>query len=295
MRIFKGLARICVGLGMLVLAGSYLGAVHPLGDSLAMFRDWIAGGLAGVALFAVLVRAWRIGLIGFVVAGAAVLHIELAGILVTPRASEEGYLNVYSKNLGSGRTDWVALTADIALFTADVIVLQEVTQARMAELPDLLPDHPFQHICNFSGWSAMAVFSRYPLSDPGCTDHRSLAHAVVDAPSGPVWVASIHQVWPYPHEQAALLPDILDAVEAAPARRVVAGDFNMVPWGHSVQAIMEAGDMQRISLLRDTIEVRGVGFPIDHALTDGQGTTILRPRFGSDHHGLVARIVWGAR
>lgn len=284
--------RVCAIVGALLLGASYLGALHPLGDSLAMFRDWIAYGVMALGLLALLVRAWRVALGAFIVAVAATLHLVSFNTLHTPAAVPEPNLLVYSKNLGSGRTDWGHLAADIAGSGADVVVLQEVTQQRMSELAGLLPDHPYQHICNFSGNRAMAVVSRYPLSDPGCTDHRSLAYAVVDAPSGPVWVASIHQVWPYPREQAALLPDILEAVEAAPERRVLAGDFNMVPWGHSVRAIMDAGGMRRISLLLDTIEVRGVGFPIDHVLTDGGGTANVRGLIGSDHAGVLARIVW---
>lgn len=289
---FKVLVRLCIAIGVLALAGSYAGAVHPLGDSLAVFRIWIAGGLACVALLGLLLRVRRGGGIGLALALAAVAHVASFNDFVTRAIPLGPDLVVYTKNLGAGRADWAALANDIEVSGADVVVLQEVTQQRMAELPGLLPDHPFQHICNFSGWSAMAVASRYPLSQPGCTDHRSLAHAIVDAPSGPIWVASIHQVWPFPHQQAALLPDILAAVRAAPPRQVVAGDFNMVPWGHSVRAISQAGGLHRISPFLPTIEVRGIGLSIDHVLTDGEGMATRRARLGSDHYGMVTRIRW---
>jgi len=60
------------------------------------------------------------------------------------------------------------LGVDIESSGADVVVLQEVTQATAEALPVLLPDHPHQHICNFAGWGAMAVASRWPLSQAGC-------------------------------------------------------------------------------------------------------------------------------
>lgn len=291
-RFFRGILRICVGLGVLTLLGSYFGALHPLGDSLAVFRVWIAGGVAGVAALALFLRQWKSGLLAVGLAVWAAAGIAFVDPMQAQPDPPSPDLIVYAKNLGSGRTDWSALAPDIEGSGADIVLLQEVTQQRMRDLAGLLPDHPHQHICNFSGRSAMAVASRYPLSGGGCTDQRSLAYAMVDAPSGPVWVASIHQVWPYPYDQAALLPDILAVVEDAPARQVIAGDFNMVPWGHSVQAIAGAGGLQRISPVVPTIEVRGVGLPIDHVLTDGQGTVTRVARMGSDHFGLVARIVW---
>ncbi len=284
--------RTCVGLGVLLLASSFLGAFHPLGDSLAVFRNWIAIALSAVGFVTVLARALKTGLTALACAGAALLHIASFKDLVAAATQADPDLIVYAKNLGAGRTDWSRLASDIAETEADVVLLQEVTQSRMFELAELLPDLPYGHICNFSGWSAMAIVSRYPVSDTGCTDHRSLAYAVVGAPSGPVWVASIHQVWPFPYDQAALLPKILDAVADAPARQVIAGDFNMVPWGHSISAIMRAGGTQRISPVLPTIEVRGITLPIDHVLTNGSGTVSLRPRMGSDHRGLAARIQW---
>lgn len=295
MRLLRGLVRLCAVAGLLVLAGSYLGALHPLGDSLAVFRLQIAMAVALLGALAVVAGLSREGLVAVAVAGVAYVDIELYGIGFTPPDLSGPSLTIYSKNLGAGRVDWVALGEDIEFLGADVIVLQEMTQATMVALPALLPDHPYQHICNFSGWSAMAVASRWPVSEGGCTDHRSLAYTMVDVPGGPVWVASIHQVWPYPHEQAALLPDILAAVEAAPERQVIAGDFNMVPWGSSVRRIASAGGLNRIGPVFPTIEVRGIALPIDHVLTDGVANDFgLRERMGSDHYGLVARISWTA-
>lgn len=292
MRIVRVLVGICTGLVLLLLLASYLGALHPAGDSLAVFRLFIAAGLGLLGAVLVLLRDRRIGFAAILAAAAASIQLAALGPGAAVPVPAETDLVVYSKNLWSGRTDWDGLSGDIAAAGADVVLLQEVTAREVGDLPALLPDHPYRHVCNFSGWSAMVVASRYPLSEPGCTDHRSLAHAVVAAPGGPVWVASIHQVWPYPHGQAALLPDILAAIEAAPTRRVIAGDFNMVPWGHSVRRIMGAAGARRISPVQATIEVRGIGLPIDHVLTDGSGAARLRPRFGSDHHGMVAWIIW---
>lgn len=302
MRFLRVLVRVCVGFGLLSLCASYLGALHPLGDSLAVFRPFIAYGVAGAGVLALLTRLWASGAVSVLAAAAAVVHIASFGTLYTPSPITDPDVVVYTKNLGVGRANWRLLTQDIALTEADIIVFQEATQDTVALLPQLLRDHPFHHTCAFSEWSVMVVASRWPVSNGGCTDHRSLAYAVVDAPDGPIWVASVHQVWPYPYDQAALLPDILAAVPDTPMRQIIAGDFNMVPWGHSVRAIMEAGGTQRIASSLPTIEVQvprrlsdwGVNLrlSIDHILTDGRGVVSRRARMRSDHFGLAARIEW---
>lgn len=291
-RLVRGVLRWLTVLALLTLLASYLGALHPLGDSLAVFRWWIISGVIGIAVLCILAGLRRTGKASL--AAAVLASLNLASHHRIPAGLEGNApdLVIYAKNIGSGRADWNALVADIASVGADTILLQEVTRSIADDLPALLPDHLHQHVCRFSDWSTMVVASRYPLSDPGCTNHRSLAHAVVAAPGGPVWVASIHQVWPYPHEQADLLPDVLRAVAPFGSRQVIAGDFNMVPWGSSVRQIAQTSGTRRISPLDTTIEVRGIGLSIDHVLTDGRGDVALRPRLGSDHWGLSARIGW---
>ncbi|MHA7888417.1 endonuclease/exonuclease/phosphatase family protein [Roseicyclus sp.] len=291
-RMVTGILRWLTALALLTLLASYLGALHPLGDSLAVFRWWMLYGVIGIAVLCLLARLRRTGTASLAVAALASLHLASYHRIPPGLEGAAPDLVIYAKNIGSGRADWDALVADIASVGADTVLLQEVTRAIADALPALLPDHPHQHICRFSDWSTMVVASRHPLSSPGCTVHRSLAYAVVEAPGGPVWVASIHQVWPYPHEQADLLPGILTAVAPFGARQVIAGDFNMVPWGHSVRQIARSSGTRRISSLDRTIEVRGIGLSIDHVLTDGRGDVALRPRLGSDHWGLAARIGW---
>ena len=46
--------RLCAVCAGVVLLRSYLGALHPLGDSFAVFRHWIALGLSGAAALALL-------------------------------------------------------------------------------------------------------------------------------------------------------------------------------------------------------------------------------------------------
>jgi len=55
---------------------------------------------------------------------------------------------------------------------------------------------------------------------------------------------------------------------------------------------MAASGTEPINDAVTTIEVRGIGLPIDHILSDGYGVATRRPRFGSDHYGISAIIAW---
>ena len=82
---------------------------------------------------------------------------------------------------------------------------------------------------------------------------------------------------------------VLRAQEAA--FTVVAGDFNMMPWGRSVAAIERASNPGRIGRAAWTYDLYGYPLAIDHVLaTGGFGSLDARPNLGSDHRGLVARI-----
>jgi len=291
-RIVVWVLRVLAALAALALVGGYLGALHPLGDSLAVFRLWVACGLLALCLGLALARDRALALVATVAALSAASPV-LWGMFSGGQGPDRPEAVVYVKNLGSGRADMAEVIADVAALGADILLLQELTHASRDALQMGLPDHPHWHICQFSGWSGIAIVSRWPLSEPLCTDHRSAAAAMIDAPGGPIWASSVHQLWPYPYAQARLLPNVLELMAQAEGRRVVGGDFNMVPWAYAVREIARVSGTERIGPIQATIDIRGVRMPIDHVLTDGQGGVDRRPRFGSDHYGLIARIAWG--
>ena len=291
MRLFRSFVRLCAVVGLMTLLASYLGAIHPVGDSLAVFRIWIAGGVALAGLILLLVSARRAGAIALVAAGlaagpiAAMVYASAGDIPPAP-------VTIYTKNTLGGWGDDAAMIADMEASGADVILLQELSQTRSDFSGALAASHPHQHICRFSDRSGMAVISRWPILETYCSPHRSFAAAQLDAPDGPVWAVSTHLVWPYPRAQTRFLGEALPFLDGLDGRVIVAGDFNMVPWGHSVRQIAEATGTDRIGPLLTTFELRNVPFQIDHVLTNGTGMVERRPLFGSDHHGLVARIGW---
>jgi len=273
----------------LMLAASFLGPFHPAGDTLAVFRPFWAGAMVVGALAAGLAGARRIGALALILAlGASAPMIlgAMRGAEVPARVD----LTLYSKNLLASLADPAPLAADILNSGADVVLLQEVSDTNAGILDLLREVYPHQHLCRFSSWSGIAVLSRWPGDAVQCSPMRGMAAMQVAAPFGPVWAASIHLSWPWPYAQGATVRAIAPQLAPMQGRVVIGGDFNMVPWGYAIRALGAAAGARRIGPMRPTIRVWGLGWPIDHVLTSGQGSTEIRPGLGSDHAGVVARI-----
>ncbi len=274
-----------------VLAGGYLGDLHPLGDSLAVFRAHAAFALAGCGLLLMVLRAWSGAAMALGLACLAGVPV-LAMALPARTADAAPGITVYTKNMLFGRGDNPELVADIRASGADLILLQELNAERGTLLEALGESHPHQHICQFSTWSGIAILSRWPLDEPHCSVHRTLAAARVATPEGPVWAVSAHLLWPYPYGQRHALDHEMAFLQGLSGAIVVGGDFNMAPWGQSVRDMAAATGTELLGPIHVTIAPRGVPLSIDHILSTGEGQVIRRPRFGSDHYGLLAQIGW---
>lgn len=291
--------RLCAVAGCAVLLASYLGAVHPIGDSFAVFRLWIAGGVAVLGALALMVRARWIGAVGLVAGLFGAVPIGLAAQGRVP-PSIDAPLGVeqtlYQKNLLWLNQDPQLVLDEIAAFAPDHVTLQEVHPARTVNVLRGLPDaYVSRHRCDFGVVGTVAVASRHPIV-PGsefCDWSHVMAAIQVVTPDGPLWVVSLHMTWPYPFDQAeqveALAPFLAQIIGPA----VIAGDFNMVPWSHTVRHIARETDTHLIGPTqgtRPTSPLR-LNLAIDHVLvTGGQGGVEYRPYLWSDHAGLLARF-----
>lgn len=286
-RLVRGLGVLCA---VLLLAG-YGGALHPIGDSLAVFRWELSLGLVGIAFLILITGGWRSASILSLVAVMAG-----APILLAMQGREPGTaLTLYQKNIWVGNGQGAAIAADIVATGADIVTLQEVDRRHDPMVDRLRGSFPAWQRC-FGG---IHVFSRLPVASGGgrCLDDRGLAVALlqVETAAGPVWVASVHLSWPWPRAQADQAARIADAFAALEGPIVVAGDFNMAPWGHSVRRIGRAAGAEPAGPLLATHHIPGLGLPplrIDHVLVPAGWTASveLRDRLGSDHAGLLARI-----
>ena len=108
------------------------------------------------------------------------------------------------------------------------------------------------------------------------------------------WVVSIHMSWPFPYDQFEQSQKIAEFIKNLDGPVLIAGDFNMVPWGGSVNRIRAAANNQTFGALINTHALGSWArpMPIDNLLfpKGTVGTVETRPFMGSDHLGVLARI-----
>jgi len=268
---------------------SLYGGLHPLGDSLAVFRLFMTLGLALLGLVMLVFRNKEA--IGPLFMGTLLSIPHLGPYYGRDEMVGPPDVIVYSKNLLAGVVDVAPVVRDIEAARANLVLLQEVSIHNRRILEALAARFPHQHLCRFSDLNGMALLSRWPMRDEDCSPVRTLATAQIDAPFGRFHAGSVHLLWPYPYNQASILQRAMPMLTKMNGKRVIlAGDFNMVPWGYTVRRIAKASGSRQIGPVWNTIDLRGLPLPIDLVLASGTGVSERRQRLGSDHYGLIARI-----
>ncbi len=282
-----------LGMGVVFgLVGGGLGAVHPVGDSLAVFRAY----LTGLALvIAGLLWGLGAGRMAVIIGGVGALAGVTLAIAFWPVASNEGAFRLYQKNMLFRNADPVALADDIVARVPDFVTLQEVSGANLGVLDVLRPEFPAQNMCEWGSVGGVAVASRWPMiaGSAFCSDAGGLGGMQVDTPEGPVWVVSVHLHWPWPLQQEQHVAKMIPDLQALTGKVVLGGDFNMVPWSFRLDQIEGATGTERLGPAFTTLikANRGLRVVIDHVLvTGGRGRVTQLPRLGSDHFGLLARF-----
>lgn len=272
----------------LALAFGYAGALHPIGDSLAVFRGQILFVMALVSLVQRAVSDRGRALFGLVVVFVATLPLA-ADYLWQPEA---GPMRIYQKNMLYNNPDLGPLEADIRATGAQVVTLQEVSRPNLALLAAIKDVYPVQNHCKFAGVGGVAVATNLPLIEGSEFCAKGVAGLQVTGPQGPLWLVSVHLHWPWPYQQPAHLVEVLPIIEALDGPIVIAGDFNMVRWSHALRAVRRAAEVKDAGTVIGTLP-RFAPFatlPIDHIMAPGGGQVVLRPLLGSDHFGLVGLI-----
>jgi len=281
-----------------VLAG-YGGALHPAGDSLAVFRVPLAllGGLAllvwrprgavilaglGLVALAVLPRLW------------ALSPVQAVQAVQAGQAAQMPGLTVYQKNLLFTLRDPGALVADIRARAPDIVTLQEVSTRNRAVLAVLRAEYPYQQYCDYRAVGGPAVLSRWPAVPGSAFCAQGLAGLQVETPEGRAWAMSLHLRWPWPHGQAEQLSELAPLLRGLAGPVVIGGDFNAVAWSRAVARVEAASGTRRAGGETATFALPygGLGVAIDHVLASGAapGTTEVLDRLGSDHRGVLARV-----
>ncbi|WP_136644368.1 endonuclease/exonuclease/phosphatase family protein [Tabrizicola sp. YIM 78059] len=286
--ILNALLRAGLVLSLLALIGGFLGGLHPLGDSLSVGRAHAAGALVLFALLAIWAgqrhTAFGALLVGLLVGG------QVALVYLWP--GPPGRFLLYQKNLRYDNARLVELEADIRAAEPLAVTLQEVSAPNLSLLSSLADVYPHQHHCPGRAVGGQAILTRLtPVAGSG-TCARGLAAVQVEWQDHRIWLVSLHLQWPWPYAQAEHVAEILPVLRGLDGPVLLAGDFNMVRWAHSVEALAEAARVIPASPTRGTF----LGFdpvlrlPIDHAFAPAGGRITLRPALGSDHLGILAQL-----
>lgn len=286
---------ILIGVAIAMIGG-FLGQVHPIGDSLAVFR----GLLTAVALVLALLLVWSRGtyralasvIIGF--AGLATLLPHWVAA-TAPARPPGGTYELYQKNVYFRSPQPAQVLVDVRRTDPHFITLQEVTEPNRALLDELPPNYLTRVWCPFNAVGGVAVASVFPAV-PGsetCLDGFGMAAVTVETLDGPMRVMSVHLHWPWPRGQQDQLEVLLPYFDDDEVPTIIGGDFNMVRWSATLGRIAQASGTQPAGVSMVTLPLSDLpfgGLSLDHVLTPGGGTSERRPLIGSDHYGLLARF-----
>lgn len=279
-----------------LLGVSYLGPIHPIGDSVAVFRLQIGAAVfAAAAIYGVLGgnRWFALASIVFGLWSVAPIAAGFAGL----SAGQPGPYTLYQKNLYRKQLSRMDVMDEILSQDPDFVTLQEITSHDRRWLGKLFDAYEHKLICGAESESTVGILSRFPLVEGTgfCLDKQRLAAARLRLPDGSEpWLVSIHLGWPYPADQAAQAVIMADVIRGFEGPVLIGGDFNIVPWSSSVRTIAGVAGARRVGPYFGTFvpSQPWLPLPIDGVfLPEGStGRAEARPAAGSDHLGILARF-----
>lgn len=225
----------------------------------------------------------------------------------TARPSSPIRLKLMLANVLGSNRNYEALTASVAESRADVVVLQEFTEAWRANVEALGARYPYSKLVPRPGGSGMALFSRYPLEAAEVLQLDASTHPAVlarlDVEGTTLTVLSMHPPTPVRadkfanrNEQFARAAALMRGAEGP---KLLVGDLNTTMWSPFFADLVESSGMRDARLgfgLRPSWPVplpAPLQIPIDQCLV-GEGVAVdgLRTgrRTGSDHRPLLVDV-----
>ncbi|WP_424832207.1 endonuclease/exonuclease/phosphatase family protein [Ruegeria sp.] len=290
--LIRGCSCILIGLAIFGFTGHFFSA----GDSIALLRLQIGVLLAVFTFGLFLIRAKYLAPTALATAAIAIGSIAL-GFTAPSEDCNGSCLTLYQKNLMSRAWPRYSLADDIITMNADIVTLQEVSDHNRKFMANMYAHYQNKVSCRFRTYQDVAVLTNLPVVEGSefCLTGYGVAGLQVVAPEGEaVWVVSVHLKWPFPFEQSAQSRRIAERIAELDGPVLIAGDFNMVPWGASVKRIASAAENEVFGTVENTHHLGRWSLPlsIDNLLfpKGTVGTVELRPYLGSDHLGKFARF-----
>lgn len=277
-----------------------------IADGLASFLPFSLA-CAGIGLLlAYRKRAILPALLSLAAAGAAIMSFvgEWRAIEGSARPGP-GRIVIVTHNVGVANHDPAGTIEFLLHSGADILLLQETRGVMRPWLNRLRSRYPYGNHC--PAGCDLTIAARLPMGrvrwklrdSAGRKLEPPLIYAEI-FPGEPraFTVATIHLPWPYPHnKQAAWRDRLVLAFGQLDRRRVIlAGDFNLTPWGMAMRDLQDGlAPMRRLSRMEPSFPARvgqkGMAWPapilpIDHVFAGPYWRTARVERLGrtgSDH------------
>ncbi|RZB16273.1 hypothetical protein StrepF001_26575 [Streptomyces sp. F001] len=297
------LAAVAVLLAMVMLVHAHIpNSVGNLGSLTETFLPWL-GAFVPLLLLLALVRRSATALIAVLFPAIVWLNV-FGGLLTDKAAAAGGGLTVATHNVNADNTDPSGTARDVAASGADVVALEELTEAAVPTYESALASTYKYH----SVQGTVGLWSKYPLSDIRPVDIKlgwiRAMRATVTAPGGQlaVYVAHLPSVRVkleagFTARQRDTSADALgEAIADEQLTRVVLlGDLNGTMNDRALNAVT--------AQMRSTQGAAGSGFGfswpasfpmarIDQIMVKGVEpvTSWTLPQTGSDHLPVAARV-----
>ncbi|GGS95431.1 endonuclease/exonuclease/phosphatase family protein [Streptomyces chromofuscus] len=287
--------------GVMVVHAHIPNSVGNLGSLTETFLPWL-GLFVPVLLLLALVRRSAVALIAVLL--PAVVWLNVFGGLLTDKAGSGGDLTVVTHNVNAENADPSGTARDVAASGADVVALEELSDAAVPTYEAALASTYAYHAVQ----GTVGVWSRYPLSDVRPVDIKlgwiRAMRATVSTPGGElaVYVAHLPSVRVkleagFTARQRDTSADALgEAIADEKVSRVVLlGDLNGTMNDRALKAVT--------AQMRSTQGAAGSGFGfswpasfpmarIDQIMVKGVEpvSSWTLPQTGSDHLPVAARV-----
>lgn len=298
---------IVVMTGLACLAGLGAGLVPQL-DLLVHFQVQYAWVLTGCLLWLLIARRW-----GWAIVAAMVLLVPVLRIAPwyldppSPPAPGQTTIELLAGNVQFTNEQYGEFIELIEASDADIVIVQEATDAWARALSGLADRWPHQLLHPTPGPRGMLLLSRLPLSDTDVVLHPVTSHciliATVEVGGRPMRILAAHPFRPGLRYGSRQLADELRQLSGLAGDDtgdvVVIGDLNTTMWSDTYTTFVQGLGLTNLR--------RGVGIlpswsrvvpwlsaiPIDHCLIgdDLQGFEFgLLPIPGSDHDAVRAVV-----
>lgn len=307
----KLLLKLALGLVLLASILSLTGVYVERLDLLGNFRPVYAAACLPLGLLLlVLKERWSAALAGLLLVAnlTPVLFYPRAATNARAEAAEGAELTVMTLNLWGTNSDLMKVTGLIARAKPDILLIQELSAARLGLLQRLKSTYPWQSHCAHARRCRVAILSKHPwtraesrVAHPGTLP---LARAEFGADLGNLLILNAHLVRPYRASQRRQLATIKRSIGNWPGPVIVGGDFNTAPWSWTLRQFSNATDLRvagphvpswprRLVLAGRMVRFPMLQLQLDQFWLSDEAAVVATEQgsdIGSDHMPLIVRL-----